>query len=239
MTTGSLRRPKDRLVLPLDVPDLGSAARWVNALGSEIGVFKIGLQLFTAAGPDAVRLVHDAGAACFLDLKLHDIPATMEHAVHAAAELGVRYLTVHSSAGRTALERCANAAKGSDTHLLAVTILTSLDTDELQEVGLNDTTSDLVARRARLAAQAGIQGVVCSPHECERLRQEHGPPLTLMVPGIRPAGGDRGDQKRVASPTMAIHQGADLLVVGRPIRNAPDPVRAARAIVQEIADALP
>jgi len=239
MAPNSLRRPQDRLVLPLDVPDLDSAAQWVRQLQDEVGVFKVGLELFTAAGTDSVRMVHDAGAACFLDLKLHDIPATMEHAVHAAAGLGVKYLTVHSSAGRAALERSAKAAAGTGINLLAVTVLTSLDAGELEEVGLQQSTTALVTRRARLAADSGIGGVVCSPMECRELRKSLGPDLTLVVPGIRPAGSDHGDQRRVATPTDAIRQGADLLVVGRPIRNAPDPVVAARAIVQEIADATP
>jgi orotidine-5'-phosphate decarboxylase len=231
--------PRDRLVLPLDVPTLDEARRWVELLAAEVGVFKVGLQLFTAVGPDAVRLVHDAGARCFLDLKLHDIPATVAHAVTSANELGVAYLTLHAANGPACLRTAAEQAAGSDTTLLAVTVLTSLDGAELHDIGLSGGPEEAARRLGKLAIGAGIGGLVCSPHECRALREDLGASVVLVAPGVRPAGTAAGDQRRVATPAMAIEAGADLLVVGRPIRNADDPVAAARAITSEIAEALP
>lgn len=227
----------DRLVFPLDVPDLDDARAWISRLAGRVGVFKVGLELFTAVGPDAVRLVHDAGARCFLDLKIHDIPATMAGAVRSASRLGVAYLTVHASAGPTALRAVAEAA-GPGTQLLAVTVLTSMDQAELGAVGLPGSPEENVLRFGRLAVGSGVSGLVCSPHECAPLRTALGDGPVLMVPGIRPAGAELGDQKRAATPGSAIAAGADLLVVGRPIRNATDPVAAADAVVAEIAAAL-
>ncbi len=229
--------PRQRLVLPLDVGDLDSARTLVESLRGEVGVFKVGLELFTAVGPDAVRLVHAAGAACFLDLKLHDIPNTTAGAVASAARLGVRYLTVHASAGPAALEAAARAAEGSGTELLGVTVLTSLGEQDLSAIGLGGPPPSAVVRLARLAHDAGLGGLVASPHECAALRQALGPTMHLVVPGIRPEGSARGDQRRAATPTEAVRAGADLLVVGRPIREAADPVAAARAVVAEIARA--
>lgn len=226
-----------RLVLPLDVPDLDTARRHIDVLASEVGVFKVGLQLYTAAGPRAVEAVHRAGAACFLDLKLHDIPATMVHATEAAVELGVRFLTVHAAAGPAALRAVAGVARGTSTQLLAVTVLTSLDQGELDSVGLAGPPADAVVRLGKLSIDAGLDGLVCSPHECAALRSELGADVTLMVPGVRPAGAALGDQRRAATPGDAIRAGASLLVVGRPIRNADDPGAAARAVVDEIAAA--
>jgi len=225
---------RSRLVLPLDVPDLASAAGLIEQLSAEAGVFKVGLELFTAAGPSAVERVHQAGSACFLDLKLHDIPKTMASAARAAAVLGVRYLTVHAAAGPHALRASAEAVRGSETQLLAVTVLTSLDAAELAAIGLSGTPTEAVTRLARLATDAGIDGLVCSAQECAALRQELGPKPLLVVPGIRPAGAALDDQRRTATPTQALADGADLLVVGRPIRDANDPTAAARAIVREI-----
>ena len=226
-----------RLVLPLDVPSLEEAGGWLERLAGEVGVFKVGLELFTAAGPRAVEAVHEAGAACFLDLKLHDIPATMAKATRAAVQLGVRYLTVHAAAGPAALRAGAEETHGTATQLLAVTVLTSLDALELDAVGLAGPPEAAVERLGRLATEAGIDGLVCSPLECAPLRAALGDAPTLVVPGVRPAGSEKGDQRRTASPGEAIARGASLLVVGRPIRHAPDPAAAARAIVREIAEA--
>ncbi len=228
---------KSRLVLPLDVPDLDSARRWIDRLGDEVGVFKVGLQLYTAAGPAAVEAVHAAGADCFLDLKLHDIPATMAHAVAAASDLGVAYLTVHAAAGPAAMRAITKAAGA--TRLLAVTVLTSMDASELEAIGLQGSSEEAVLRLARVATESGVSGLVCSPHECATLRGALGVDPLLMVPGIRPAGAALGDQRRAATPETAISSGADMLVVGRPIRNADDPVEAARSVVAEIQSALP
>jgi orotidine-5'-phosphate decarboxylase len=225
---------KDRIVFPLDVPSLEDARVWIDRLAAEVGVLKVGLELFTAEGPAAVRAVNDAGCACFLDLKLHDIPATMAGAAAAAARLGARYLTVHASAGPKALEVARDAVRGTGTRLLAVTALTSLDSAELEAIGLGSDPALVVRRLATLASNAGIDGFVCSPHECREVRSVAGPSAIIVVPGVRPAGSAVGDQSRVATPKEAIANGADLLVIGRPIRDAADPVSAARAIAQEI-----
>lgn len=225
---------RDRLVFPLDVADLDEARSWIARLGGEVGVFKVGLELFTAVGPDAVRAVHDAGAACFLDLKLHDIPATMVGATTSAVRLGARYLTVHASAGPAALRAVSEAARGSDTTLLAVTVLTSLDQGELDAIGMSGSAAEGAARLAGIARDAGVCGLVCSPHEARALRAVIGEEGVIAVPGVRPRGADAGDQRRVATPGEAIAAGASLLVVGRPIRDAADPVAAARAIALEI-----
>jgi orotidine-5'-phosphate decarboxylase len=234
----SRREPRDRLIVALDVADLESARALIERLRGEVSVLKVGLELFTAVGPEAVRLVREAGAECFLDLKLHDIPATVASAVRAAAALDVRYLTVHAANGPACLRAAAEAAKGTRTTLLAVTVLTSLDEAELSAIGLSGPPAETARRLARLAREAGIDGLVCSPHECEALRAELGPKALLVVPGVRPGGSDRGDQRRTATPAEAIAWGADLLVVGRPIRDAADPVAAARAITAEIALAM-
>ncbi len=230
--------PKERLALALDVPDLATAAPWIERLGGEVGVLKVGLELFTAEGPAAVRAVKQAGARCFLDLKLHDIPATVGHAVAAARRLGIDYLTVHASNGPAALE-AAVAAAGDELTILAVTVLTSFGPGDLRAIGLEGTAAGAVSRLARVAVDAGVRGLVCSPEECASLRAELGHGPLLVVPGIRPVGASRDDQQRAATPAVAIRDGADVLVVGRPIRGAADPVTAARAIVAEIAAARP
>lgn len=228
---------KDRIALPLDVPNLSDARALATRLADEVGVMKVGLQLFIAEGPAAVQVVRDAGVDCFLDLKLHDIPATVAKASAAAAELGVRYCTVHASAGSAALRAAVEATEGSGMQLLAVTALTSLDDASLRSIGFTGGTHDVVATLAKLAFEAGVRGFVCSPHEAAGLRDLLGPSATLVTPGVRPATADADDQRRVATPAEAIRAGADLLVIGRPIRNARDPVAAARAIAEEIASA--
>lgn len=227
--------PRDRIVFPLDVADGEDARRWIARLGGEVGVFKVGLELFTAIGPDAVHAVHEAGQACFLDLKLHDIPATMAGAAASAARLGVRYLTVHAAAGPSALRAVAKAVEGSSTTILAVTVLTSIDAGELGAIGMTGSPAESAQRLAAVARDAGVRGLVCSPHEVATLRAIVGAEGTLVVPGVRPAGAEAGDQRRVATPREAIDAGADLLVIGRPIRTADDPVAAARAIAAEVA----
>jgi orotidine-5'-phosphate decarboxylase len=233
MTT--FARARDRLAVALDVPSLEAARPLIERLGGEVGVLKVGLELFVAAGPPAVEAVHRAGAGCFLDLKLHDIPATVAKATRAAASLGARYLTLHASAGPAALEAAAGAARGTDTRLLAVTALTSLDETQLRAIGFDPDPAAVVRRLAELATAHGVDGFVCSPHEASLVRELAGPEALVVTPGVRPAGADRGDQRRVATPSAAIRGGADVLVVGRPIRRADDPVAAARAIVAEIA----
>lgn len=234
----ALDEAQRRLVFPLDVPDLDSARRWVDRLREDVGVFKVGLELFTAVGPEAVRVVGAADRACFLDLKLHDIPATVGHAVESAVRLDARYLTVHASAGPSSLRAAAQATDGTDTTLLAVTVLTSLDAAEIARIGFTTSPEETVARLAGMAWEAGIRGFVCSPHEVARLRAELGPDALLVVPGIRPVGSATDDQRRAATPRSAIEAGANLLVVGRPIREAVDPIAAARRIADEVRDAL-
>lgn len=227
----------DRLAFALDVPAWSDAQPLVDALRGTVGVFKVGLQLFTAAGPSAVTQLVGSNARVFLDLKLHDIPATVEHATAAALSLGASYLTIHASAGSQALRAAANVASGSKLQLLGVTVLTSMNELALNEVGLRGPTADAVLRLAHVAADAGLTGLVCSPMECELIRAELGDALYLVTPGIRPSGSDDGDQKRLATPARAIASGADLLVVGRPIRDAKDPKAAAEGILREIEQA--
>jgi orotidine-5'-phosphate decarboxylase len=227
-----------RLVFPLDVPDLGEAQSWIRRLSPHVDVFKVGLELFIAAGPAAVEAVHAAERECFLDLKLHDIPATVERAVQRACGLDVRYLTLHAVNGAEALRAAVSAADGTPTRLLAVTVLTSMDAAGLADIGLPLGPAEWVEHLTRASLAAGVRGFVSSAEECVRLRQLAGPAAILVTPGIRPAGGARGDQKRVATPADAIRNGADLLVVGRPIRDAADPERAAAAIALEIERAV-
>jgi orotidine-5'-phosphate decarboxylase len=229
-------QPRDRLAFALDVDDLAQARRWVERLHDRVGVFKVGLELFVRFGPAAVDVVRSAGARCFLDLKLHDIPETVARSVRAAGETGAELLTVHASGGRSMLERAAIEARGR-VKLLAVTALTSLDDRALTDLGFAGTVDDVVRRWASLAMSSGVGGVVCSAHEVATLRAML-PDLYIVTPGIRLAGEDAGDQSRVATPEAAVRAGADLLVVGRPIRDAADPEGAAEAIVAQIAAAL-
>ncbi len=228
--------PRSRIALALDVPSLEAAQRLIDRTRDHIGVFKVGLELYTAVGPAAVDAVHAAGAQCFLDLKLHDIPATMGRSVARAASMGVAYLTVHAMAGKESLRVAETNAER--TRLLAVTVLTSLDASALASIGLQNGPEDAADRLAKLAWDAGLSGFVTSAHECAALRRTLGPEAYLVTPGIRPAGSDLGDQKRVMTPEEAISAGADLLVVGRPIRDADDPAAAAASIAAQVKAAL-
>jgi len=225
-----------RIALALDVSDLDAARRLIEQTREHISVFKIGLELFTAIGPPAVEVVLNAGAKCFLDLKIHDIPATTGRSVSRAAEMGVEYLTVHTAAGSEALE-AANQSAGS-MQLLAVTILTSLDETSLRGIGFVDGPKPSATRLARLGWDAGLRGFVTSAHECAALRASLGDDAFLVTPGIRPAGATAGDQKRVMTPELAIAAGSNMLVVGRPIRDASDPTAAASALAREVGLAL-
>ena len=220
----------DRIAFALDVPSLQLAERWVQRLHPHVGVFKVGLQLFSAFGKDAIKVVTDHGGACFLDLKFHDIPKTMAHATEEVAKLGVRYLTVHAVAGEDALRECVDAA-GDRLTLLAVTVLTSMDAAALASTGVSAAPDDQVLHLAKLSASAGVGGLVCSVHESRCLREEV-PSLIRVVPGIRLEGGASHDQKRVGTPAMAAEAGADILVVGRAIRDAKDPEGVARQILE-------
>ena len=224
--------PGLRVALALDVPDLDAARRLIEQTSAHVGVFKVGLELFIAEGPAAVDAVHAAGARCFLDLKLHDIPATMARSVERASAMGVAYLTVHAAAGRESL--AAAQARAGRTRLLAVTVLTSLDDAALEAIGIQGGPGAAAGRLAELAWGAGVRGFVTSALECHSLRSALGEEAFLVTPGIRPAGSAAGDQKRVMTPAAAIEAGADLLVVGRPIRDASDPGAAARDIVRQV-----
>jgi len=231
---------RDRLAFPLDYPSLDEARRGAERVVASAGVLKIGLELFVKEGPAAVRLGEELGAAVFLDLKLHDIPETVERAVASAVGLGVRYLTVHAGGGPRMLEGAAKRVEreGSKLRLLAVTVLTSLDDADLRSVGVNDGTSAQALRLAQLAVSSGVSGLVCSAAEVRELRQALGPDVVLVTPGIRPADANKSDdQKRVGTPASAIRDGSSVLVVGRPIRDAADPSLAARRILDEIAAA--
>ncbi len=229
-----------RLVFPLDYGSLDEAGAGARRVASSVGVLKVGLELFVREGPAAIAACHDLGRELFLDLKLHDIPETVGRAVQSAASLGVRYLTVHASGGRAMLDRAATEAARASAPLtiLAVTVLTSLDAEDLTAMGVSATPSQQVERVARLAWDTGIRGFVASASEASTLRRMFGPDALIVTPGIRPAGSAAGDQKRITTPAQAIAAGADLLVVGRPIRDAADPLDAARRVVAEIEGAL-
>ena len=234
-------KARARLAVALDVPDLAAARVLAEQLQDRAGVFKVGLELFVSEGPAAVEAAASYGAAIFLDLKLHDIPRTVGAAVRSAGSLGARYLTLHALGGPAMIAAARDAAEATTserTKLLAVTVLTSHDDAELRRIGLGRGASEEVLRLAEMAIGAGADGVVCSPQEIVALRSLLGPQALIVTPGVRPAGSDKGDQARVATPGDAIRDGATLLVVGRPIVAAPDPRAAAEAILQEIAVAL-
>jgi len=230
---------RSRLAFALDYPTLADARRGAELARESVGVLKVGLELFVREGPPAVLLGRELGCDVFLDLKLHDIPETVERAVASAAELGVRFLTVHASGGPRMLEAAARRAQSAGgLTLLAITVLTSLDARDLQATGVSREPLAQALELGRLALGAGVSGLVCSTAELEALRREFGPEVVLVTPGIRPAGQAGGDdQKRVGTPAEAIRRGASLLVVGRPIRDAADPRAAARAVLEEMAEA--
>jgi orotidine-5'-phosphate decarboxylase len=211
------------------------------AVRDAVGMFKVGLELFVEAGPRAVAIGDEAGRPVFLDLKLHDIPETVDRAVARASALGVRMLTVHASGGREMLRRAVERARGDGKGLeiVAVTVLTSLDIDDLHAVGITEDLVAHVERLARVAWEQGVRAFVCSPHEAARLRATLGPSATLITPGVRAAGSPgNDDQKRTLSAREAIEAGASWVVVGRPIRDAADPLAAAKAIAAEVDGAL-
>jgi len=228
--------PKDRLAVALDAPTLDAALGLARQVAPHAAVFKIGLELFTQCGPGAVAEIAKLGAV-FLDLKLHDIPETVERAVGRARDLGVRYLTVHASGGPEMLRRAAHAADGSPLTLLAVTVLTSLTDEDLAATGVSGGAAEHAARLAALAWGNGVQGFVCSPLEVAALHARH-PGATIVTPGIRSASDAHADQKRVGTPGDAVRAGASVLVVGRPIRDAASPRDAAARIEREIEEAL-
>lgn len=223
----------NRLIVPLDVPSAAEADALLARLGGVPSWIKIGLELFCAEGPAIVSRYAARGLRVMLDLKLHDIPETVARAAARVASLGAGLLTVHAGGGRAMLEAAARSA--GETRVLAVTVLTSLDDSDLAAIGAEGPVAALVRRRAALALAAGCHGVVASPHEVAVIRSIAPTGFLVVTPGVRPAGSAAGDQKRVMTPREARAAGADLVVVGRPLRDAPDPAAAARAVVAELA----
>lgn len=231
---------RERLIVALDVSTASEAAKIVQSVGDSAGFFKVGNQLFTATGPEVVRDLVASGRSVFLDLKFHDIPNTVAAAVRSASAMGVSMVTVHASGGSKMLKAAVDAARssGQTPLILAVTVLTSLRQQDLQEIGFGGNMKDQVLRLASLAQTSGCGGVVASAAEAAGLRRMLGTGLAIVTPGIRPAGEGAGDQARTATPYEAIAAGASHIVVGRPITGAKDPVHAARRIVGEIESAL-
>jgi orotidine-5'-phosphate decarboxylase len=237
---------REKLIVALDVSSAEAGARLARQLRGHTGMFKLGLENFTAEGPVLPRFLVASGEKVFLDLKLHDIPNTVRAAARAAAQLGVSMFNVHASGGRKMMEAALQGAgEGSQLHkdgvrprVLAVTVLTSLAEEDLQELGISGSAEGVVVRLAQLAHEAGLDGVVASPREIAALRRALGPDFLIVTPGIRPANAAADDQARIATPGAAIRAGADYLVVGRPITAAADPAAAADAIVAEIGNEL-
>jgi orotidine-5'-phosphate decarboxylase len=238
-----MKTPRDYIIFPLDVPTVGEAARYVEALSESVGMFKVGLELFIQAGPEIIRRIQGSSRAeIFLDLKLHDIPATVERAMARAADLGVKFVTVHCGETPRMLAAAVKGG-GSAVGVLGVTVLTSVSAEDIGAAGFKDEYAAdmalLVKKRAAMARDAGCAGVVCSGREARAVKAVFGPDFLAVTPGIRPlwqVGED--DQRRIVTPAAAIRDGADYLVIGRPIRDAEDPKAAAERIAGEIGEVL-
>ena len=230
-----MTKAADKIIVALDVATKEKALDLVEQLRTEISFFKIGLQLYTAEGPEIVRAVLAAGAKVWLDLKLYDIPNTVARAVESASNLGVQMLTIHLSGGSEMI-RAATTARQKDLLLLGVTVLTSSTEQTLHEVGVTDTVENQVIRLAKLGAAAGIDGVVASPHEIKILRREFGDRIKIAVQGIRPRWADPGDQKRFLTPREAYEAGADYIGIGRPITGHAHPREAVARILEELSN---
>ena len=228
-----VKNARNRLIVALDVPTAAEAIDLAERLSGQISFFKIGLQLYTAEGPEIVRRVQATGARVFLDLKLFDIPNTVGKAVASAATLGVSMLTIHLAGGRRMIE-AAVAAAPRELLLLGVTVLTSFDEETLRETGVHSPIGEQAVRLARIGASAGIGGLVASPHELTDLRKEVGQRIKIVTPGVRPIWSSADDQQRFTTPAEAVYRGADFLVIGRPITAHPDPVDAASKIIDEL-----
>lgn len=232
---------KERLVFALDVPTLKDVKRWVSLLNGRIGIFKIGKELYTACGPDSVRAVHDEGGEVFLDLKFHDIPNTAAMAAMSASRLGVKMFNLHSIGGFRMMEAVVKAVrKGCEADgierplILAVTILTSMEDEDLAEVGIRGPVKERVSSLSILAEKAGIDGVVASPGEARSIREETREDFVVVTPGIRLPGSLPDDQRRTTTPAEAIREGSDYIVVGRPISESQDPVRCVESIIADM-----
>jgi orotidine-5'-phosphate decarboxylase len=227
--------PRQRLIVALDVSKAAAAQKIVAAVGDSALTYKVGMQLYTAEGPQVVRDLVASGRRVFLDLKYHDIPNTVGAAVAEAAKLGASMLTVHSSGSGKMLRAAVDAAKAfPELMVLAVTVLTSMDENDLEKIGVRGTVEDSVVRLASIALANGCQGVVASAREASTLRAELGDAFAIVTPGVRPPGGTVGDQVRVVTPAEAVASGASHIVVGRPITEAADPAAEARAILGQI-----
>lgn len=238
------KQGKDYIVFPLDFSSVKDAEAYVKLLDQKVGVFKVGLELFIDQGPSVIRMIRQAsGAKIFLDLKLHDISATVQRAMERVADLGVDFVTVHCSSSRVMLERAVEGGKGS-TNVLGVTLLTDNDADTVEASGFKDEfvkdTRRLVMQRAQMAYDAGCAGVVCSGQEVQQIKERFGPSFLAVTPGIRPGWTllENDDQKRVTTPAQAVNLGSDLIVIGRPIRDAKNPSGAAQRVIEEIEAAL-
>jgi len=232
---------KNKIIVALDVDSAEEAALWARRLTGKVGMFKIGKQLFTAEGPDIVRRVRSEGAQVFLDLKFHDIPNTVAAAAVEAVRLGASMFNVHASGGLEMMQKAADAVSaeakklGIDKPILiAVTVLTSMNEEELRETGVTVPLTEHVINLAKLAKKAGLDGVVASPHEIEAIKEACGSEFVVVTPGVRPAFASSDDQKRIMTPAEAVQKGADYLVIGRPITKAEDPVKAVSLITKEI-----
>jgi orotidine-5'-phosphate decarboxylase len=231
--------PRQHLIVALDVSSAGAARKIVAAVGDSALTYKVGMQLYTAEGPSVVRELVASGRRVFLDLKYHDIPTAVGAAVSEAAGLGVTMLTVHAAGGGRMLRAAVEAARDvSSLLVLGVTVLTSMDDQDLDKLGVRGRVVDQVSRLAALAITSGCQGVVASALEASELRSELGENFVIVTPGVRPAGHDPGDQSRVATPAEAVAAGATYIVVGRPITAAPDPAAEARAILEQMSLAV-
>jgi len=224
---------KAPIAVALDAPDLATASTWAAAVGPHVQVVKVGLEVFLRDGHESVQVARDAsGCDIFLDLKLHDIPATVGGAARSIAALAPKYLTVHASGGADMIKAAVEALP--DTQVTAVTILTSLSQQQLTEMQWSGTAQDIVRRLASIAVGAGARAIVCSPQEVAAVRAEVGAGITLITPGVRPVGSDAGDQQRIATPQQALADGADILVIGRPITGAADLGQAAADIAASL-----
>ena len=228
---------KDKIIVPLDVPTMEAARELIRQVGDAIGFFKVGSQLFTAAGPAIVQEIKASGSRVFLDLKFHDIPNTVRRAVESACALGVDMLTVHLSGGRSMCEAAVVGRGTAKSLILGVTVLTSLNDAAIAEVGYRTSVEGEVLLLADLAKHVGITGLVASPLELVAIRNRFGSLFTTVIPGIRPTWSETADQSRTMTPAEALNAGADYLVIGRPITAATDPVDAAKRIVDELESA--
>ena len=239
-----MRNPKDYIIFPLDVASEAEARRYVELLADHVGLFKVGLELFTRSGPQIIRFINSAGAAgVFLDLKLHDIPATVARAMQSIADLSVYFATVHCGESPAMLEAAVTGSRG-EVRILGVTVLTSVSAHDIETAGFcaefSADLSALVLKRARMARAAGCAGVVCSGLEAPAIKKRIGDDFITVTPGIRPswAGEKKDDQQRITTPAQAVLNGSDYIVIGRPIRDAADPAEAARRVADEIQDVL-